>query len=837
MNPTRFKLLHLFALSSLAIAQPLFDLFSRSPEFFVAHRLTFPDIAIVALLVCFVPPLSVVALSGLVGVFSLRIGRWVNLLALATLAAALVALIFKQIFGVNSLSVLAIAVVAGVFAIKSYQRFFFVRSFLTVLGSGVIIFPVLFLFASPVTQLRPIETAQVQPVNVTESSTPVIFVVFDQLPLTSLMISSGEIDSKVYPNFSTLSKGSHWFRNVSTVHNFTSWALPSILTGRYPVRTKLPVLVDHPENLFTILSGSHEPHVFEPLTDLCPSSLCRPPIRSRFSKISSVISDLSVAYFHTLLPETLLADLPPVDQGWKNFNARKDFQSRWGEYRDGDRRLGPLEFIESISPREQRPPLYFLHLLLPHEPFKYLPSGQMFDLVGKLPEMDYARKVWRDDKWAVAQLYQRHLSQVGYADTVLGSIIDRLKASDLYEDSLFVVTSDHGASFRPNMPFKEVTEESISDVVRVPLFIKLPGQKKGIVDDRNVETVDILPTVAEVLGIELSQGVDGVSMFDRGVPERRLKRLFAGGNWPLDIDWPSTDWNSSVEYKSSVFGRSTGSFSKILTAPYPELVGQKVDSLRLTELNSGLEVVFHSESLYEAVDLNAEFLPVFLRGWIIKDRSFKDVLMSVRPQVDYPLKLAIALNGTIQATTQTLSFPVMGRAGFWSTFLEPDQLNSGRNNIEVFLVHSKGTDVYFERVYGKKSITRNPNLILKMTEISGGSRLSGFSGPKYRADREFRCLNGRGAVVVPVQPDRTPSSLDIKILRGQRVYSQLRILVNDCEVFEGRIPPHSWSQTLSLSDCHISGDKIRIELLNDIPTALDGTRLVSGACVETLRLN
>ena len=37
----------------------------------------------------------------------------------------------------------------------------------------------------------------------------------------------------------------------------------------------------------------------------------------------------------------------------------------------------------------------------------------------------------------------------------------------------------------------------------VPLFIKLPGQTEGRIDDRNVESVDILPTIADVLGISI----------------------------------------------------------------------------------------------------------------------------------------------------------------------------------------------------------------------------------------------------------------------------------------------------------------------------------------------
>jgi hypothetical protein len=45
----------------------------------------------------------------------------------------------------------------------------------------------------------------------------------------------------------------------------------------------------------------------------------------------------------------------------------------------------------------------------------------------------------------------------------------------------------------------------------VPAFIKEPGQTKGRVDDRNWEHVDLLPTMADIIGLTIPWKVDGVS--------------------------------------------------------------------------------------------------------------------------------------------------------------------------------------------------------------------------------------------------------------------------------------------------------------------------------------
>ena len=109
----------------------------------------------------------------------------------------------------------------------------------------------------------------------------VVVVVFDQLPLVSLLDRDGRIDRTVYPNFAALANDATWFRNASAVSGLTHTALPAILTGNYPAPELLPTTRDHPHNLFTLFGSRYHLNVLEPLTDLCPETLCETDRRRR----------------------------------------------------------------------------------------------------------------------------------------------------------------------------------------------------------------------------------------------------------------------------------------------------------------------------------------------------------------------------------------------------------------------------------------------------------------------------------------------------------------------------------------------------------------------------
>ena len=81
---------------------------------------------------------------------------------------------------------------------------------------------------------------------------------------------------------------------------------------------------------------------------------------------------------------------------------------------------------------------------------------------------------------------------------------------------MIVVTADNGESFLHRDANRHLaTPRTVEDIADTPLFIKRPFQHAGRISDRHVRTEDILPTIADVLGIRMPWRVDGASVFDR----------------------------------------------------------------------------------------------------------------------------------------------------------------------------------------------------------------------------------------------------------------------------------------------------------------------------------
>ena len=55
-------------------------------------------------------------------------------------------------------------------------------------------------------------------------------------------------------------------------------------------------------------------------------------------------------------------------------------------------------------------------------------------------------------------------------------MLDGLEADGSLDDTLLVVTSDHGNAFLPGQPQRAVTEQNLEHVLWAPLFVKAPGQ-------------------------------------------------------------------------------------------------------------------------------------------------------------------------------------------------------------------------------------------------------------------------------------------------------------------------------------------------------------------------
>ncbi len=98
---------------------------------------------------------------------------------------------------------------------------------------------------------------------------------------------------------------------------------------------------------------------------------------------------------------------------------------------------------------------------------------------------------------------------VAYADYIVGRILDDLRRRCLYDDTAILITSDHGENMGE---FGIYGEHATADhpTCHVPLILKWPGGRRGM-DDGLHYTLDLVPTVAELLGLPAWEKWDGES--------------------------------------------------------------------------------------------------------------------------------------------------------------------------------------------------------------------------------------------------------------------------------------------------------------------------------------
>ena len=114
-----------------------------------------------------------------------------------------------------------------------YPRIDAVRLFIVLLSPATIIVPALFVLNEDIRgALIPTDQTFVAPEI--DHAPPIVFIVFDEFPLNSLLNENYEIDSGRYPHLAALAANAYWFRNASTVSSQTMWVLPAIVSGRYP---------------------------------------------------------------------------------------------------------------------------------------------------------------------------------------------------------------------------------------------------------------------------------------------------------------------------------------------------------------------------------------------------------------------------------------------------------------------------------------------------------------------------------------------------------------------------------------------------------------------------
>ena len=392
------------------------------------------------------------------------------------------------------------------------------------------------------------------------------------------------------------------------------------------------------------------------------------------------------------------------------------------------------------------------------------------------------------------------------------------------------MTSDHGASFRPGDRFKSPSATNFSEILPVPLLIKLPaGQTAPIYQDDHLETIDILPTIAQLTGIGVPWEMDGRSALDATSPPRSAKTIYSQGGTrrhQYGQEAVRVAVREAVKRKVDLFGSGSN--------PAPVASPEKLWILGRTPQEIGVQgpsldrVTLDLPALYERVDPASHFVPAQISGSLKKGRPTTS-----------GTDLAIAVNGTIRATLH-LEGSAQKTSQIWSAILPENSFRHGRNRIEVFTIHPAPSGQVLSRAYETPDYSPPRNFAVK-TPGSLWAREEGGSHQQERwASRLVRWTDEAANLKVSQKElGYTPRLVAIRLARSGPSGTNLTIRSCGQPIFQNRIPRGRWSATLELRGCSAEEDELEISILSDtfvpkevLPNSKDSRRL--GVAVSSI---
>jgi hypothetical protein len=468
----------------------------------------------------------------------------------------------------------------------------------------------------------------------------VVLLVLDEFPGDTLLGPDGRVDAGRFPNFAALAGDSTWFHNAHTVYDSTTKAVPLVLDGIRPHPKTSPIARDHPHSIFTALGRrGYRIVTSEEATAMCPARYCPSERRRR----------------------------PAIIPNLKGGRAE-----RFGE------------FTRSIH-ASRRPTFWMKHALLPHGPWIYLPSGQRSRPEGPelLPGMQTVPGFY--DAYLTDHNEQRYLLQLGFVDRLLGKLVARLKSQGMYDDTLIVVTADHGFAWQVGVPTRRsISLSNVDELAPVPLFVKKPSQRHARVSDALARTLDVTPTIADVLNVPLGYRADGRSAFSRAVRARRevslTKRDFSSIVRISPARWKARR-RAIVRRRLRHLGSRDWASLFTSLGPNRDLIGQGIASAHSAR---GTTATISISRSFARVRRSSGIVPCQIAGRIHESGAQRE------------RDLAIAVNGRIEAVGR--SFHLKGESvESYSVMVPEDALREGRNTVEVLEVTDEGTMVLLAR--------------------------------------------------------------------------------------------------------------------------------------------
>lgn len=604
------------ALSTMAFAQPILDLYGKNITVFSASKMSRLEVALFIVLVLVGPALVAAALDGFSRLFGPRVNESMRLILVGCFSLVLGFAVARWLGLERNRYSFGLGAMCAVGLPWAFDKFRAVREW-----SRVLAILVLVVGGSAVFQMRPVLAANEGPAsNATmgRKDLSVLLVVFDEFPLYPLLADDGTINAERFPGFAQLAASSTWYRNSIAASNFTHQAVPAVLASAEPRTVGGPFLYEYPHNIFTVFKGLTTVAGTEPVTSLCPSSVCRANSESALSvnrtRFWSFLKDAAAVYGQRVLPAYLRQHVPSIEGTWGGFGAvagRFKEQFDKGALGQPDAILAAADALAADS----SPRIQVVHALVPHAPWRLLPDGRVAPLSREISSKNPG------DADGVRDTYQAFLHQLGATDATISAVITKLKDAGRWDDTMVVVTADHGISFLPGMPQRHTDFSDMGqadDIYRIPTFIKYPRQRTGEVSDCATGNLDLLPTILDVTRTETAWTFAGTSVANSCPSRSRTVHSVTGETATFDDGFERAE--ARAAYYAGVVAND-GSLTRVAAVgDAAGLVGKPIDA---SEVSEGISWSLTQKRMFANVaDGRGARVPALITGTVFSPGGF-----------------------------------------------------------------------------------------------------------------------------------------------------------------------------------------------------------------------
>jgi len=377
------------------------------------------------------------------------------------------------------------------------------------------------------------------------SPTNIIIILFDAMSARNLSVYGYPRNTS--PNLARFATRANVYHSHNSAGNFTVPGTTSLLTGLYPWTHRaineagLMTREFIGQNIFRSFEGHYKRLTFA-------QNLFAQFILNQFDKdIDIHLSPESFSLANGIVGSRFTNDLPAADRSFDDFLFKMDKESSkpalasliFGTvqrlfflrqvaavkniysqefplglpgdddypiyYRLEDVFNGLISVVKNIK----TPTVAYLHLFPPHEPYR--PSqdffAKFFDNYTPLAKSEHtlSHGISQNDLNGHRRRYDEYIA---YADSQFGRLLDALEQYGFFENSIVVVTGDHGELFERGEQ-GHATPLLYDPVVHVPLLISTPGQnsRNDIYDPTN--SIDVLPTLLHLANQPIPSWCEG----------------------------------------------------------------------------------------------------------------------------------------------------------------------------------------------------------------------------------------------------------------------------------------------------------------------------------------